>query len=310
MREMILNHASVLAPRSDRRDISEWLKEITRGMSLLVLSKVVEKSLRTARNAYETECQPGYSLFDAYESLRLSGFRDEYRFLMGLASKTPLLANVDENARGRFLACRELTLPGEDGEPLVLCAKFDGVAVGFPSARIWDSDRVPVEFEELLPDDTIMKASEEADQLTRMGHAQPICDRYRERLRAGSDPSEFWRNRAAIFPRLIFGPDVEHNLIRSAGQFSTIMDKLAGIDRAAQEWSANTELQWRSKVTDESKSVMQDPRLRDRRMFRSQQSGKKELFTWHARYGDSGRIHLRICRSTWKVEIGYIGPHR
>ena len=31
-------------------------------------------------------------------------------------------------------------LPPEDGEPLVLCAITDWIAVGFPSDPVWDSD--------------------------------------------------------------------------------------------------------------------------------------------------------------------------
>ena len=37
--------------------------------------------------------------------------------------------------------------------------------------------------------------------------------------------------------------------------------------------------------------------------------GSNELFMWYARYGNSGRIHLRFDASTYEVEIGYIGPH-
>ena len=66
--------------------------------------------------------------------------------------------------------------------------------------------------------------------------------------------------------------------------------------------------QWGSNVTSESKSVMKTPKLRDARKFRSRK-GSSELFMWHARFGNSGRIHLHFEASTYEVEIGYIGPH-
>ena len=309
MREMILNHASIFTPSCDRETISAWLKDVALGMSQLVRDHVVERTLRMARSLYDTQCQPGYSLYNAYQLLRQEGCRDEYVFLMRLSTKSPLLSEVHEDLRASFLACQELTLPNSDGEPLVLCAKSDGIAIGFPSSRIWDCDRLPVDFEELLPDATVGRASDETDQLTRYKHAGPICERYRDRLRAGRTPEELWQNRARIFPYLIFGPDVKNNLLRTASQFSTIVAKLAGIDRTAQEWDVSkTTPNWRSKVTDESQSIKQDQRLLEKRKFRSH-SGEKELFTWHARYGDNGRIHLRPCPSSFVIEIGYIGPH-
>ena len=44
------------------------------------------------------------------------------------------------------------------------------------------------------------------------------------------------------------------------------------------------------------------------RRFRSH-LGVRELFEWHARFGNSGRIHLRWDPKSREVEIGYIGNH-
>ena len=43
------------------------------------------------------------------------------------------------------------------------------------------------------------------------------------------------------------------------------------------------------------------------RRFRSQR-GQRETFEWHARFGGSGRIHLRFDAVAREVEVGYIGP--
>ena len=135
-------------------------------MRRLVEAEVVLKSLRTAHALYDTQCLRGYSLFDAYLTLQSGGFREEFRLLMGLTDKQPLLMEVGPDVKDRFLACEEQTLPAGDGEPLVFCAITDAIAVGFPSAPEWDRDRVTVHFDELLPDETIEPASEEIDQLT------------------------------------------------------------------------------------------------------------------------------------------------
>ena len=310
MREMVLNHASVLVPNASRDEVTDWLRDLAAGMGRLVAGKVVRIGLRSRGHMHETFCSPGYSLYQAYQDLRRSGYREEYRFLVGLSIKAPLLHDVEECLEGRFRACEERTLPPGDGEPLVLCAIADWIAIGFPSAPIWDRDRITVRFNELLPDGTIEEASEEIDQLTRPAHAGSISDRHRERLLTGSDPGTLWENRETVFPHLVFGPDVEGNLKDQAYLFSTIVGKLKDLDRSAREWRDVDDRAppWKTKVTPESTVKMKNRSFREARRFRSH-GGTRETFEWHARFGDGGRIHLRFGPDSRKVEIGYIGPH-
>lgn len=310
MREMVLNHASVLAPGSDRELVTRWLKDLAGGMAVLVDNRVVQGSLRMAQSFHDTPCLPDYSLFDASNDIRVRGFRDEYVFLMRLAAKIPLLAEVDEAVRDRFRSCEGRPLAAPDGEPLVFCAITDGVVVGFPSAPEWDRDRATVDFDELLPDATIEPTSEEIDQLTRAVHANPVCARHRHRLRAGSDPVSLWENRAMAFPNLIFGPDVESNLKDNSNVLPTIIGKLVELDRSAGEWRENRgpAPRWRTHVSPENVESMKNPKFREARRFRTSQ-GPHELFEWHARFGDHGRIHLRFDPDSHEVEIGYIGRH-
>ena len=310
MREMILNHASLFAPDSDRGSISEWLRDVASGMGQLVADGVVEKSLRMSQVFHETRCLPDYSLWDAFNGLRDSGFRDEYLFLVRLAAKVPLLSEADGCVKDRFLACEEQTLSQGDGEPLVFCAIVYGIAIGFPSRPAWDRDRITVSFNELLPDESIQETTEEVDQLTRAAHAGPIGERHRDRLRRGSNPVFLWENREEVFPNLVFGPGVEANLKEYASLFQTIVGKLVDLDRSAGEWKAKggPAPSWKTMVTPESESLMANPQLRRARIFLSS-LGTREMFEWHARFGSSGRIHLRFDPQSREVEIGYIGPH-
>ena len=310
MREMILNHASLFAPDSDRASILAWLQDVAGGMGQLVRQRVTQTSLRMERSLHETLCLPEYSLHDAYQGLRSRGFREEYQFLAGLATKVPLLSEADEDAKDRFLGCEEQTLPQRDGEPLVYCAIVDGIAVGFPSRPTWDRDRMTVRFNELLPDASTEETSEEVDQLTRAAHAGPICDRHRDRLRAGSTPATLWENREEIFPNLLFGPGVEGNLREYASLFQTIVGKLVDLDRSAGEWKVvgGPAPRWRTKVTPEDPDQMKNATFLATRRF-SSHDGTRRTFEWHARFGSSGRIHLRFDPQPREVEIGYIGPH-
>ena len=262
------------------------------------------------QSLHETRCLPDYSLWDAFQGLRESGSRDEYLFLVRLAAKVPLLSEAAEDVKGRFLLCEAQTLPSDDGAPLVLCAISDGIAIGFPSGLVWNRDQVTVRFNELLPDASMEETSEGVDQLTRAIHADPICQRHRDRVRAGSDPATLWENREVIFPDLAFGPGVEANLKECANWFPTIVGKLITLDQSAGEWKikGGPAPPWGTKVTPEQVEQMKNVAFRATRRF-SSFDGTRKVFEWHARFGSGGRIHLRFDPDSREVEIGYIGPH-
>ena len=309
MREMVLNHASLDSP--DQYTAVDWLKDVTVGMAQLVDENIAERSLRSSQSLSEIFCLPEWSLWDAILELQVGGARDEYLFLVRLSAKVPLLSDVGQNVADRFQSCEAKTLPPKAGEPLVLCAITDGIAVGFPSDPIWDQNQVTVSFDELLPDGNIGVASETIDNLTRSAHALPICERHRADLRQFANSAELWESREEAFPNLVFGPDVERNLTAlDSGTLSIVVKRLVSLDESASEWrvTGGTMPTWKCHVTPESPRVRDNPKLLDARRFKSHH-GTQELFEWHARFGNSGRIHLRFDPSSYEVEIGYIGPH-
>ena len=312
MREMVLNHASLASP--DRHTAVGWLKEVTVGMAILVRDNIVELSLRMRQSPSETLCLPNcnWSLWDTLLEMRKGGAREEFAFFSRLASKVPLLSDIDRDIEDRFRGCEAETLPPKDGEPLVLCAITDGIAVGFPAESIWDCDQLTIRFIEMLPDESIGEASEMIDNLTRSAHAEPICRRHRAELRRQfTNFKSLWKNKEQAFPNLIFGPDVERQLERlNTGDLQVVVKCLVSLDESAGEWrvTGGAMPSWTRKVTPESQSVMNDSRLREERRFRAHRD-TRELFEWHARFGSSGRIHLRFDPSSREVEIGYIGPH-
>ena len=307
MREMVLNRASLAA--GDARAATGFLKGVAVGMSRLVRENVTGYSLRMDRHFHEIECAPGVSMQDAMHKLKGAGARDEFGFLIRLATKAPLLDGVAREAEHKFLTCEATSFPPEDGPPLLLCALTGGVAVGFPTADRWDRDRLTVEFEELLPNDTFSRESEDIDHLARLEHAAGISSRHRETLRAGLTPRKLWSNRRAAFPNLSFGPDVER-YIAELPHFYTVVGRLIELDSAAGNWRGDggAAPPWTCHVTNESATTRNDPKLSEARRFRSN-SGERRDFFWHARCGSGLRIHLRFDRERYEVEIGYIGPH-
>ncbi len=102
---------------------------------------------------------------------------------------------------------------------------------------------------------------------------------------------------------------MEANLERlDAGLLSVVLKRLGQLEEAASHWVEGAAPAWPCKVTPESESTMSNPKYRRARSFKSA-SGGREIFEWHARFGDSGRIHLRFEARERIVEIGYIGMH-
>ncbi|MCY4139827.1 MAG: hypothetical protein OXF56_16385, partial [Rhodobacteraceae bacterium] len=215
-----------------------------------------------------------------------------------------------EELVSRFKGCEDLTLPAPDGGPLVFCAISDGISVSFPSATIWDADRVKVRFLEIREDGEIEEVEEEIDNLSCSQHAFSINDRHQSRPKDIVDPRELWERRAELFPNLLFGSDVRSNFMTSASLLGTIVGKLSALDRTAKDWRVRGGgmPEWRTLVSPESNTKMKNKKFQSSRTFRSH-NGEQEIFEWHARFGDSGRIHLRFDTEEREIEIGYIGSH-
>ncbi|MDE2736722.1 MAG: hypothetical protein OXI72_20165 [Gemmatimonadota bacterium] len=316
MRELVLNDASIVA--ADQSIAIDWLEDIAKGMSSLFLKQVVQNTLRTSRPLQKIHYRGNCSLWEIILALRQQGLVEEYRFLMRSIVKSPLENELKDDIKDRFLLCEGKTFPPPEGDPLVLCAISDGIAVSFPSDLIWDSSLIKVDFYELKDDESgdISKEEtfEEIDNLARSNHASPIYERHRQSFRGQiTSYAELWNNRKLAFSNLLFGPDVEDHLKKlNTSKLRSIVGKLSNLNAAAAEWPnvGGSAPPWeaRAKVVNESEALQNNTKLRERRRFKSY-DGTRQLFLWHTRFSDSGRIHLRFDPSSHEIEIGYIGQH-
>lgn len=305
MREMVLNHASLAPP--DEHTCLYWLRDLAIGMNILASRGVVDNSLRSSVAPEEIWCLPTLSLRDAMHSLR-SMSRDEALFLLKLTTKSPLLAGLNVKARDQFQVCETISLPPDDGEPLLICAIQGWVAISFPSALDWQRDSLIVRFRQLLNGDRWRQAQEAIDNLSCSAHASPICDRNQANALNALSPAQKWERRDEVFSSLLFGLDVDAG-IRNSGRLHETLGRLERLNNDAAAWQkiGGPVPPWSSEVSPESGGTMNDPRLSSRRMFRSY-DGTSKLFGWHAKFG-SMRIHLRFDATSRIVEIGYIGSH-
>lgn len=308
---MVLNHASFLS--NDWHGTLIDLKGISEGMARLVDAGTVSNVLRMHQHSHETFLVENRTLLDAIlDLLNTRCCREQAKFWLTLATMVPLCSQLDTVVRDRMLGCATRTLEGIDGDPLLLCILIDAVAISCPSRAHWDRDRITISFEEILPDESFEAREEAIDNLARAEHARAIIVRHQRKLwRECDDYTELWHLRGVMFPNLLFGPDVERHLAwLNPGWIHTVANRLGELDQSVYKWgqSGGDLPQWSCKVSFESESTLANPKLREKRRFRSI-GGTTTLFCWHARFGSQGRIHMRIDANVRVVEIGYIGLH-
>jgi len=225
--------------------------------------------------------------------------------------KAPLLVDLPNDVVNRFLGCEPATEDGADAECLVLCAHLLGVAISLPLHARFDCDQLVIRFQEMGSDLEVGDSEETIDNLARAGHATSIAARDRRQLLGNLDFNNMWAKRDIAFPNLIFGVDLEGQLrALNPRLIGPVVKRLNELNDAAEEWPriGSPAPRWRSIVSPESNSVMNNVGLRHCRVFRNS-NGQPTLFEWHARFGASHRIHLVFDRATFRVEIGYIGDH-
>ncbi len=310
MRSLVLNTVSVSGLSVGRGTLAQWLQDVVGGVGRLVDQRVAQPELRTREGIHQIRCSADLSLFDVARDLLRTGSRDEYEFFLTIAGRAPWTEGLRPETVERFRSCEERTLAPGDGEPLMLCVSIGGVAVGFPSSDLWDTDRIPIRFDELLPDGSIQECTEEIDNLTRSAHSKVIAERHRAALHSALDAVELWQKRTEVFPHLLFGPEVRINLKLLGGLLVEVARKLGKLDAAVNDWKTTDgpAPSWPFHVSPESERVNADPALIAARRFRSSRGGSR-TFEWHAKYSDGGRIHFRFDSATRELEIGYIGPH-
>ena len=315
MREMVLNHASLVA--DNRYVATEWLIGLSKGISAIRSDGIVKSPMRAGKYFDQIQCTPDATLFDLTIAMLSTKAREEAAFLMELSKKVSLLkcTNPDIEAGSACLtlvSSPDIRLSLIDADPLRYCVETDSVAVGFPSDPIWEQDQIDVYFNELSSDgEELDEVAETIDNLTLSEHAEVISQRHQDSMSDVYTTSELWARRASAFPNLLFGPDVEDHLMSvNNADLRGIVKKLRMIDRDAADWQAidSSMPNWSGNVTPESNRVRNNPALIGERRFRSN-SGSTEIFEWHARFGSGGRIHLRFDAKTKQVEIGYIGKH-
>ena len=314
MRDLVLNHASLTPPTSHAA--IDWLNEIVKCIAYLGKKQVTSgDAIRVGASATgwldQIQCEDGSrvvvdSQLGRDESIRLRRLGErslEYEIDAELASRL----------RGcEATGCIPVDLNQDHGTPLLLAAFIRGIAISYPSHPTWENDRLRVKFEELSESGGLQGKSIDIDNLSGRKDARSISDRHQDHMRrSASTPDEFWRTKDVAYPHLKFGRDVKEQLAKvNRARFPDAMRNLATLNDYAEQWPSTKgpAPPWGNFVRPESKTVRNNPSRANQRVFTSS-DGRKESYLLHTDFTKGDRIHLRIDRATFLVEIGYIGPH-
>lgn len=311
MTEMILNDLAFSNISQSMVVIRPLLADVAVGISRLIAGKVVRPVLRMSKHWQQYSCGDGDFWAAIISMLKEPRVIDEARLLMRLTSKLPLTADLSNEIKNRFLCCEPSRELGVDGNCLVLCAILDGVVISLPIHGKFDAEMLDIKFSKLEFDGEIEEIESAVFNLAREIHAGKIISTLSERERNNLSLENLWANRESAFPDLKFGLDVEEQLNRIDGHMlSSVITRLTELNNSSKDWAASATRMpsWHSKVTPETPTLMADPTLRNKRVFRNSE-GNPQLYEWHARCGWSYRIHIYCDTDRRKIEIGYIGDH-
>lgn len=195
-------------------------------------------------------------------------------------------------------------------EELLTCLLFQWqlLSVGFGSP--YDKRHIDLLLSTIDANIEVTSKKEQVGNVSKVCHADSAV----EMLAADSFNSMTTTNCAErlkfVFPHLRFTESATNQLVEfNEGDASAIFSRLRDLNATAHSWRL-LKLpfpNWQCNVTRESRSTMDNPKERAKRIFKNSQ-GVDELFELHAKIGGN-RIHLLVIHDELIFEIGYIGVH-
>src|SRR5258708_727684 len=261
---MIFNDLSVQTPVASIHEVRPLLVDVAQGIAELVSKGITSAVLRMTSSWDGYQCANDGSLWDLLCLMQRERFEvEETGFLLRLGMKAPLLVDLPNDVVNRFLGCEPVAEEGTHAECLVLCAHLLGVAISLPLQGRFDCDQLLINFQELTSDLGVVFSEETIDNLARATHASSIAERDRCQLVGNLTFNNIWPQRAIAFPNLIFGLDIEEQLLSlNPRLIGPVVKRLNELNDAAAEWPriGTPAPRWRSIVSPESKSLMNNTR--------------------------------------------------
>jgi hypothetical protein len=308
MRDLVFNETCVPGQFATLADAVQSAIDLITGLIELSRHKITSGELRLHQPPDQIVLGAGVSLGDvAIALLRSPANREEGRFFARMALKVPVDYGLPNEMIDHLLRCRSEAYPESIG--LLLCALSNRIAVTLSADTVWDRDRIVVDIALESAAGESRSESREFDHVSRALHAPRIIERTRATTLHSLNPVDFWSRKGELFPHLLFGREVEKQILRCGPDvFQSAMMRLQELDFAASRWRniGGGVPPYLSRVTGESESTMN--KYGNERVFQDS-NGAHATFELHARIAEGCRIHLIEHPADKAIEVGYIGPH-
>ncbi len=312
--ELFLNELSY-------RPVAE--NQIAAQQRMLVLITTLQKAtksgakriLRTNSPIDNIELADEYRLSDwRYNHNVRRKYREEWRFLLVLATKAPFLADHDKETTATDQAERsEFTFEGQPTKGLGITGITDGIAISFDSDPKWDHAYLPLEYAYLNDDSDIETHHLQVQHGSKPAHIETHHSWIQEQIKnAIRDGKDAWEQRATLFPRLAFCDSVASQLLQlqaNDSNWNYVVKHLWELQRYADTWTEGAFNPDHIQLPTSVESTVTLTQYPAERTF-SLPDGETRLFSWHSKINWSGwRIYFHPDTAKRIVTVGYIGKH-
>ncbi|MFB8796051.1 MAG: hypothetical protein U7126_17950 [Microcoleus sp.] len=307
--EMVFNEMSARNLAPDISTAQQWMSELIMTMREAKSSGL--KGIRIQKDFHAMILAENYPLSRWRNDNDVN--RDERRFLLALATKTPLSVDISDvkiHIKVENPDC-ELSLQGSQAQGFKVAYYLETLAISLHSESLWNSSCIKLELIQIDENGELIEESVEVLHASQKNHVLEHANWIQKRQQTGvADGLELWNRRGELFSSLEFCDRVSEQIqsLIDPKMLRQVVRKLFELDELSKNWtdgSLNLD-NLPSKVSPESESRL--------KQFREQLNtqcldGKKRIFSLHIRMTPGAwRLHFCTELGPGKIIIGYIGP--
>lgn len=313
MPDFVFNYSSVQPKFEDPKDVIPVLAEMLRAMASLEADFPERPALRLRDNPWQIEVASmqasSLSLGEVVELLFRSNHVEEGTYFVDLAIMSPSWDELDENVIDTITKLEDIEedpqLPGT--HHLAIEAEEEGLVCGVTGSILTSLSRRPLHQTSQVGFSCNGETFKFHHVSTEVTGAE-IKQRFKNDVFTQLSPKTFPALKAALFPSLLFGQEVDGLVASFPSKFlSLLFSRFKDLDSISHHWN-------RHGVMPENCMVFQSESEFTMNKYEGQRNrkgydGEYRIFELHIWVGSGTRIHLFKHDDVRRIEIGYVGPH-
>ncbi|MCP4137424.1 MAG: hypothetical protein GY754_41035 [bacterium] len=288
------------------------------GLKTILVDETIDNSW------FRIELSKGYYWQDWFNLNKKedSVLKEEIQAFRSIATQSPLFKKEDIGGDLEHFDTRE-KITNEYLTAIKAAAWYKTPLCSFPTQAPWDSNPLEICIETLDDEGSLVEKDDTLLNIYNLSVwntvKQDLINIRNENLKNGK---QLWAQRKTLFPHLIFCGNTSSQFQRwsyGTGIYSQAREALTCLNNYAEGMKTGAIKGYSHdslrdsglsfKVTGESKTVKQDPRLRKEREFNLPSNGEKKFFENHVKLSSGFRIHFFPEPSGGIIYIGHVGPH-